>query len=106
MFILLAQNEPKGQPITCPPKANALRCSQRTGDVGKSLSLRRVAYPPFVALLGCVKWPIKYFSTVNNAKPFYGWMLNFAVISYFQINIDVYENDLPTREFLRRTQVF
>jgi hypothetical protein len=32
------------------------RCLQRTGDIGKSLALRRVAYPFFTVLLGCVKW--------------------------------------------------
>jgi hypothetical protein len=61
MFILLAQNEPKGQPFTCPQEADSLRCSQGTGDIGKSLTLRRVAYPFFAALLGYVKWPIKHF---------------------------------------------
>jgi hypothetical protein len=80
MFILLAQNEPKGQPITCPPEADyrhtklpmidTQRYSQRTGDIGKSLTLRRAANPLFVALLGCVKWHIKHFSTVGNMRPF------------------------------------
>ena len=35
---------------------DAQRCSQRTGDIGKSLSLRRAAFPFFAVLLGYVKW--------------------------------------------------
>jgi hypothetical protein len=60
-FILLAQNEPKWQPFTCPPESGCrhtklptidiLRCSQRTGDIGKSLTLRRVAYPLFAEFM-------------------------------------------------------
>jgi hypothetical protein len=30
------------------------------------------ANPTFPALLGCVKWPIKHFITVNNAKTLLG----------------------------------
>ena len=44
-FILFAQNEPKGQPFTCPPEADSLCCSQRTGDVGKSYPFRGVYTP-------------------------------------------------------------
>ncbi len=40
-------------------RPTTLCCSQRTGDIGKSLPLagvlRRVAVPLFVPLLGCVK---------------------------------------------------
>jgi hypothetical protein len=84
-FILHAQNEAKRQPFTYPPGADSLCCSQRTGDIGKTLTLRRVAYPFFAALPGCVKWPIKHFIPANNAKtllgqpfihPLQGWLLN------------------------------
>jgi hypothetical protein len=44
MFILLRQ------------RRTALRSSQRTGDIGKSHALRRVADPFFISLLGGVKW--------------------------------------------------
>ena len=44
------------QPFICPPSAYSLRCSQRTGDIGKSLTLRRVAFSLFAVLLGFVKW--------------------------------------------------
>jgi hypothetical protein len=81
------ETNPKGQPFICPPEADywhtklpmidTLLCSQRTGDIGKSLTLHRVAYPLFAALLGCVKWPIKHFITKNNAKSLIGSFLNF-----------------------------
>jgi hypothetical protein len=71
MFIsLLAQrNEPKKvQPFTWP--SASLRCSQRTGDIGKSLTLRRVAYPFFTVLLGGVKWHQDIFFNEQNKRFF------------------------------------
>jgi len=64
MFIsLFAQrNEPKkGQPFTRRFAAGPLNVDYpalltKNGRLGKSLSLRRVVYPYFAALLGCVKW--------------------------------------------------
>jgi hypothetical protein len=38
MFILLAQNEPKRQPITCPPEADTTRCSQNNQALRNSRS--------------------------------------------------------------------
>ena len=64
MFILLAQNEPKRAAVHLVRQGRtALRCLQRTGDIGKSHALRRVADPFFIALLGGVKWQSnKYFA--------------------------------------------
>jgi len=57
MFILLAQNEPKRAAVhLVRQRRTALRSSQRTGDIGKSHPLRRVADPFFISLLGGVKW--------------------------------------------------
>jgi hypothetical protein len=52
------ENEPKESAAVhlVPRCGTTLRCSQRTGDIGKSLTLRRVAFPSFVVLLGGVKW--------------------------------------------------
>jgi len=53
------ENEPKESAAyhLVPLSETALRCSQRTGDIGMShlTVLRRVAYPIFAVLLGCVK---------------------------------------------------
>jgi hypothetical protein len=69
MFILLAQNEPKRAAVhLVRQRRTALRSSQRTGDIGKSHALRRVADPFFICrhtilptidiLLGGVKWQV------------------------------------------------
>ena len=55
----------------------SLCCSQRTGDIGMSLTLRRVAYPLFAPLLGCVKWPVKHFIAVNKIKSLFKGGVNF-----------------------------
>jgi hypothetical protein len=57
------ENEPKERAANhmVPRCGTTLRCLQRTGDIGKSLTLRRVAYPFFAVLLGGVQWRKKYF---------------------------------------------
>jgi len=53
----LSKNEPKKTADhLISLRLTSLRCFQSTGDIGKSLALRRVAFPFFAALLGCVKW--------------------------------------------------
>jgi len=44
----------KVQPITWP--SAALRCSQKTGDIGKSFHSAESLICFFAVLLGCVKW--------------------------------------------------
>jgi hypothetical protein len=65
---------------------------KRTGDIGKSLTLRRVAYPFFAALLGCVKWPIKHFITVNNAKTPFGSSFNTPLLG---VVVKLVHSDFP-----------
>jgi len=72
MFILPAQNEPKGAAVyLVRQRRTTLRSSQRTGDIGKSHALRRVADLSFISLLGGVKWQSKKHFVEIRQKPLY-----------------------------------
>jgi hypothetical protein len=71
-------NQRKGSRSLGPPSANYPVLLAKSGRFGKSLSLRRIVFPFFAALRGCVKWLLKTCCGLFFRAPFV--LLSIAVV--------------------------